>query len=86
MPYFYRTSSGAEIDLLLDFSSNEKWAIDIKRSSAPSVSKGFYLACEDVRADKAFVIYVGKDEFPVNKNGTRAIPLHQLMKMNQEKK
>src|SRR5664279_4803653 len=30
--YFYRTSGGAEIDLLLVWPDNKKWAIEIKRS------------------------------------------------------
>ena len=30
--YFYRTSAGAEIDLILKFRTGESWAIEIKRS------------------------------------------------------
>lgn len=65
LPYYYRTSSGAEIDLILEFSGKEKWAIEIKRSSAPSLSKGFHNACEDIKADRKFVIYSGPDTFPM---------------------
>ena len=38
---FYRTSHGAEVDLLLEFRSGQTWVIEIKRSTAPTVSKGF---------------------------------------------
>lgn len=65
LPYYYRTSSGAEIDLILEFSGQEKWAIEIKRSSAPSLSKGFHIACDDIQADRKFVIYSGIDRFPM---------------------
>jgi hypothetical protein len=41
-PFYYGTPGGAEIDLILEFSNTEKWAIEIKRSSSPSLSKGFY--------------------------------------------
>ncbi len=45
---FYRTSAGAEIDLLLTLPGRKPWAIEIKRSLAPKVERGFYLACEDL--------------------------------------
>lgn len=81
--YFYRTSGGAEIDLLLELTSREKWAIEIKRSSAPALSRGFHTACEDVQATKRFVVYAGEDTFPLSQK-TRAISLTDLMKeLNQ---
>lgn len=78
-PYFYRTSGGAEIDLLLELTSREKWAIEIKRSSAPSLSKGFYTACKDVKATKRFVVYAGEETFSLGQK-SRAISLTDLMK------
>jgi len=36
-PYFLRTNDGYEIDLVLDF-GKEKWAIEIKLTSAPDLS------------------------------------------------
>ena len=45
---FYRTSHGAEADLALDFRNGETWVVEIKRASAPTVSKGFHLAAADV--------------------------------------
>lgn len=77
-PYYYGTPQGAEIDLVLEFPSGIKWAIEIKRSSAPSIKKGFYAGCEDIKADKRFVVYSGKDKFPMSE-GVIAIPLPDLM-------
>lgn len=77
-PYYYSTSRGEEIDLVLEFASGIKWAIEIKRSSSPYVSKGFYVGCEDIKAEKRFVVYSGKDRFPMNE-GVIAIPLPDLM-------
>jgi predicted AAA+ superfamily ATPase len=58
--WFYRTAAGAEIDLLLEFRSGQRWAIEIKRSiSSPQPSKGFHVACQDVRATRRMVIYPG---------------------------
>ena len=78
LPYYYRTAVGAEIDLILEFSGQEKWAIEIKRSSAPTLSKGFHIACEDIQADKKFVVYSGIDRFSMDSKVT-AISLAGLM-------
>lgn len=78
LPFYYRTSAGAEIDLILEFSGQEKWAIEIKRSSAPALSKGFHIACNDVKADRKLVVYSGSDKFSMG-DGVTAIPLSMLM-------
>lgn len=77
-PFFYRTVGGAEIDLVLEWSRNKRWAIEIKRSSAPSLSKGFHIACQDIKPSKTFVVYAGEDTFPM-KGGITAISLSDLM-------
>jgi uncharacterized protein len=71
---FYRTSAGAEIDLLLEMGNGERWAIEIKRSSTPSVSPGFHNGCEDVEATRRFVVYPGDQDFSL-RGGIRAIGL-----------
>ncbi len=63
--FYYGTPGGAEIDLILEFSVTEKWAIEIKRKSAPSVSKGFHIACQDIKPDRKYVVYSGKDSFSI---------------------
>lgn len=78
-PFYYGTPGGAEIDLILEFSSTEKWAIEIKRSSSPSLSKGFHIACTDVKPQRRFVVYSGKDRFTMSENIT-AISLSDLMR------
>ncbi len=62
---YYRTSAQAEVDLVLEGPKNEVWAIEIKRSSAPKVSKGFHYACTDIKATQKFIIYPGEDNFPI---------------------
>ena len=78
-PFFYRSAGGAEIDLVLEMSSKERWAIEIKRSSTPSLSKGFHIACQDVNPSKKFVVYAGTDTFSMER-GITAISLYDLMK------
>jgi hypothetical protein len=53
---FYRTSNGAEVDLVLAFRNSQTWVIEIKRSSAPSVSKGFYTAANDLSASRKLLV------------------------------
>ena len=83
-PFYYGTPGGAEIDLILEFSNTEKWAIEIKRSSAPSLSKGFYVACEDVKPQRRYVVYSGKDSFQLSE-GITAISLAGLMQEIQKR-
>ena len=82
--YFYRTSAGAEIDLLLKLSSKELWAIEIKSSSAPKIQRGFHSACKDVKATQKYVVYGGGDEFPAG-NDTVIISLPKIMMKLQER-
>jgi uncharacterized protein len=77
-PWFYRTSAGAEIDLIIEQNSKKKYAIEIKRSLTPSLSKGFHLGCEDIEASNRYIVYPGKERFPVTKEVT-AIPLLEMM-------
>lgn len=74
---FYRTAAGAELDLVLDMPGGERWAIEIKRSSAPKVEKGFRAAINDVRPSRAFIVY-GGDERYAKGDGVEAIGLREL--------
>lgn len=62
---FYRTSHGAEADLVLRFRSGETWVVEIKRSSAPTVSKGFYLAASDVGATRKLLVAPVATAYPM---------------------
>lgn len=65
-PFFYRTSNGAEIDLVLELAPNKLWAIEIKASHVPKLERGFHVACQDLPFAEKFVVYAGSDEFPIN--------------------
>jgi uncharacterized protein len=75
--HYYRTSAGAEIDLVLTLPGGHLWAIEIKRSSAPRVERGFHFACEDLKPKKRFVVYPGDDRFPLDAK-TEVLGLHAL--------
>ncbi len=65
---YYRTSAQAELDLVLEGPQRQVWAIDVKRSSAPRLTRGFHLASDDVNATRRCVIYPGAEPFPLAKN------------------
>ena len=74
---FYRTSNGAEVDLLLDMPGHGVWAIEVKRGVASKPRKGFYSACEDLKPAKRWLVYPGTDAYPVG-DGVQVIGLHNL--------
>ena len=65
---YYRTIGGAEVDLVIQLGANELWAVEIKSSTAPSVSKGFHSACEDLGPTRRFVVHGGDESFPLGQN------------------
>ena len=75
--YYYRTSGGAEIDLLLGLPDGQQWAVEVKRSMAPRPERGFYAGCEDVGVSRRFVVYPGDEHFPLP-HGVEAISLPGL--------
>lgn len=72
--HFYRTSGGAEVDLLLSLPGGALWALEVKRSLAPKLERGFHAACEDLQPQRKLVVYPGQDSFPMA-HGVQAMPL-----------
>ncbi|MEO8902959.1 MAG: ATP-binding protein [Polyangiaceae bacterium] len=77
---FYRTSAGAEIDLVLELPGRARWAIEIKRGLSPRLEKGFHLACDDIEPKRRFVVYSGEDRYPVSAE-IEAIGVREMAKL-----
>lgn len=76
--FFFRTSAGAEIDLLLKLPGHRgPWAIEIKRGLAPKLERSFHLASETVRPERRMVVYGGSERFPLSE-GVEAVTLDDL--------
>lgn len=75
--HFYRTSGGAEIDLVLSFPGGGLWVIEIKRSLSPRPERGFHSACNDLSPERRYVVYPGAETYPVGPD-VQAIPLPAL--------
>lgn len=75
---FYRTATGVEIDLVLEFGGTTgTWAIEVKRSESAKLERGNHVALNDIQPQKAFVVYPGTDRYP-KADGIEAIGLHEM--------
>jgi uncharacterized protein len=66
---FFRTSAGAELDLVVD-KADRRFAFEIKLSTAPSMSKGFWLAQADIKPEHTFVVAPVSSSYPIGANTT----------------
>jgi uncharacterized protein len=76
--WFYRTRAGAEIDFLIEWPNADLWAFEIKRASAPVLSRGFYSACADLRPIRRFVVYSGERSYPQS-DGVEVVSVRDAM-------
>ena len=75
--HFYRSSGGAEIDLVLSFPGGRLWAVEIKRSLSPRIERGFHAACADINPARRFVVYPGEESYSAG-GDTQAVSLPAL--------
>lgn len=68
-PYFYRTATGDEIDLVM-VKGDRKIAIECKASTAPQLTKGFWTVIDDVKPEHVWVVAPINDSYPIKENVT----------------
>ena len=78
--YFYRTSAGAEVDLLLVPRSGPPIAVEIKHSLSPKVSRGLRSVMEDLKCDRSYVVYPGKEVYQMTQQ-IKALPITMLKEL-----
>jgi predicted AAA+ superfamily ATPase len=78
-PYYYRTEEGAEIDLIFERGGAIEMAIEIKRSTSPTLSRGFNLARDVLKPRHAYLVHGGTETWPMAA-GVKATPLVDLMR------
>ncbi|WP_243613857.1 ATP-binding protein [Shimia aestuarii] len=71
---FYRSSAGAEIDLVLKLPRGQIWGIEIKRTTSPKVTRGFHIAAEELGVSERILVYADEKDVP-GQGGVRAMPL-----------
>lgn len=76
-PSFFRTSNGAEVDLILE-RGTRRLAVECKASSAPDVSRGFWQSIEDLGVEHAYIVAPVEEAYPIRKN-VEVCPLNVLV-------
>jgi len=65
IPSFYRSSGGAEIDLVLERGVH-RLAFEFKASSAPNPTRGFHSALADLEPDNAYLVGIMEGSYPIS--------------------
>ena len=71
---FYRSSAGAEIDLVLKLPQGQIWGIEIKLTTSPKVTRGFHHTAEELEVSERILVYADEKDVP-GQGGVRAMPL-----------
>jgi len=75
---YYRTSNGTEVDLVLEKGS-QRILIEAKANSAPSLTRGFWTALEDMAPTRTYVCAPVDSPYPLKKE-VWVVPIRELMK------
>lgn len=75
---YFRTSNGAEIDLILT-KGGKTIAIEIKSSTSPKLTKSFWNSIESIKPDVSLVIAPVEERYPLDKN-VMVEPLQSFLK------
>lgn len=76
--HFWATHGGAELDLLL-VRGAKRAGIEIKRTSAPKVTRSMRIAIDDLGLDEAVVVHAGRESYPLGER-VRAVSARRLGK------
>jgi len=76
--FFYRDSSQAEVDLVLEFSPTRRWAIEIKRGPNPNLKRGSITASETMEVERRILVHTGPQAYQA-KGGFEAMPLQAAL-------
>jgi predicted AAA+ superfamily ATPase len=73
---FYRTSAGAEVDAVVH-SGSRRVAFEVKFSSAPKPTRGFWQALEELQIDEAYVVAPVARRYPLSE-GVQVLPVWEV--------
>jgi predicted AAA+ superfamily ATPase len=75
--YFWATHQGAELDLLM-FKDQQRIGVEFKRSDAPSLTPSMRVALHDLKLDRLYVVYPGKQRYALSEQ-VEVVPLTALL-------
>ena len=68
--------TGASLDIVF-LRGGKMWGVEVKYQAAPSLTRSMVSALSELSLAHLFVIYPGKDKFPLGRTAT-ALPLDHL--------
>jgi hypothetical protein len=74
--YFWGTHGGAELDLFL-IRDGKRIGVEVKYADAPKMTRSMHVVMDDLKLDHLWVVYPGKDAFPMHERVT-ALPISQI--------
>lgn len=80
-----RTATGDEVDLVLVRGGLPHTAVEVKLSTAPTVSAGFHRACDLLDVQERYVVHPETAEPPYQRDGATIIGLTQLVRALRER-
>ena len=75
--HFWATHTGAEIDLIVQTGATLR-GIEIKRTSAPRITRSMHVALDDLPLDRIDVIHAGHETFPLAER-VRAVAANRIL-------
>ncbi len=85
--HFYRTSHGAEVDLIISIPNKQAIGVEMKLSSAPSLSRGNYEVMNDLNLKMLYVVIPGNESYLLRENvhvmGLTGFINHLVTQFNQ---
>lgn len=67
-PFFYRTADGAELDLVVESALRIKFAVEIKLSDRPQLSRGTTVALQDLGNPPLLIVTPGAEDYQLREN------------------
>ncbi|MGA2863650.1 MAG: ATP-binding protein [Verrucomicrobiota bacterium] len=80
--FFWATHGGAELDLLV-IRQGKRFGFEFKYADAPTPTKSMYIALNDLKLERLFVVYPGAQAYPLNQR-CEVVPILQLAAKIQE--
>ena len=77
--YFWRSHSGAELDLLV-IRGGQRYGFEFKYSDAPRSTRSMRMALEDLRLEQLWVVYPGDRSYALDER-LSVVPIHRLGKL-----
>jgi predicted AAA+ superfamily ATPase len=75
--HYWGTHAGAELDLML-FRGGQRYGIEFKHADAPAMTRSLHIALADLKLQRAWVVYPGKESYPVHEK-VQVCPLPELL-------